>query len=91
MVLALTKTVLQQQMTQATHMFKSIGAGLFGKMQEFDMNPQTIADGILKLVEMEKGTRPLRCPLDAIAHGTDIEFINARADIKEKWLANYSN
>ncbi|WP_020531229.1 SDR family oxidoreductase [Flexithrix dorotheae] len=75
----------------ATDMFNAIGAGLFGKMQEFDMNPQTIADGILKLVEMEKGTRPLRFPLDAIAQGTDIEFINARAEIKEKWLANYSN
>ncbi len=75
----------------ATDMFNAIGAGLFGKMQEFDMNPQTIADGILKLVSMKNGTRPLRFPLDAIAQGTDIEFINARAEIKEKWLATYSN
>ncbi|MDW7691352.1 SDR family oxidoreductase [Flammeovirgaceae bacterium SG7u.111] len=75
----------------ATDMFNAIGAGLFGKMQEFDMNPQTIADGILKLVSMQNGTRPLRFPLDAIAQGTDIEFINARAEIKEKWLATYSN
>lgn len=75
----------------ATDMFNAMGAGLFGKMQEFDMNPQTIADGILELVNMQNGTRPLRFPLDAIAQGTDVEFINARAEIKEKWLATYSN
>lgn len=74
----------------ATEMFNAIGAGLFGKMVEFNMNPQTIADGVLNLINMENGTRPLRYPLDAIAQGTDIEFINARADIKKKWVAAYT-
>jgi hypothetical protein len=40
---------------------------------------------------MEKGTRPLRFPLDAIAQGTDKEFINARANIKAKWLSKYTS
>ncbi|CAA9531418.1 MAG: Short-chain dehydrogenase/reductase SDR? [uncultured Segetibacter sp.] len=74
----------------ATEKFNALGAGLFGKMAEFKMNPQTIADGVLALVNMKDGTRPLRYPLDAIAEGTDIEFINARADIKAKWLAKYT-
>lgn len=74
----------------ATAKFNAIGAGLFGKMAEFDMDPQTIADGILKLIEMKAGTRPLRFPLDAIAQGTDQEFINARAAIKSKWLQKYT-
>jgi len=39
---------------------------------------------------MPQGKRPLRLPLDAIAQGTDVEFINARADIKAKWLRKYS-
>jgi NADP-dependent 3-hydroxy acid dehydrogenase YdfG len=73
----------------ATEKFNQIGAGLFGKMAEFKMDPQVIADGVLQLVEMEKGTRPLRLPLDAIAQGTDKEFIQARADIKAKWRAKY--
>jgi NAD(P)-dependent dehydrogenase (short-subunit alcohol dehydrogenase family) len=73
----------------ATEMFNAIGAGLFGKMAEFNMNPQVIADGVLALVDMKDGTRPLRYPLDAIAQGTDIEFINARAAIKARWLAKY--
>jgi NAD(P)-dependent dehydrogenase (short-subunit alcohol dehydrogenase family) len=75
----------------ATQIFNAIGAGMFGKMAEFKMNPQTIADGVLALVNMEKGTRPLRYPLDAIAEGTDVEFIKARAEIKAKWLAKYSS
>jgi NAD(P)-dependent dehydrogenase (short-subunit alcohol dehydrogenase family) len=75
----------------ATGKFNALGTALFGKMAQFDMNPQTIADGILELVTMKKGEHPLRFPLDAIAQGTDKEFIQARADIKAKWLNAYSN
>jgi len=74
----------------ATERFNALGTALFGKMEKFKMDPQTIADGILTLIEMPKGTRPLRMPLDAIAQGTDKEFIEARAAIKEKWLAAYT-
>jgi len=69
--------------------FQSLGTALFGKMAAFKMDPQVIADGILKLVNMEKGTRPLRFPLDAIAQGTDQEFIDSRAAIKKRWLSAY--
>lgn len=75
----------------ATEKFNALGAALFGKMAEFNMDPQTIADGILELVNMPRGTRPLRFPLDAIAQGTDKEFIQARADIKAKWVAAYTS
>lgn len=74
---------------EATKTFNAIGTGLFGKMAEFKMDPQTIADGVLKLVDMGRGTRPLRFPLDAIAQGTDHEFVRSRAEIKAKWAKNY--
>jgi len=74
----------------ATQRFNALGGALFGKMAQFNMDPQVIADGILKLINMPQGKRPLRLPLDAIAQGTDVEFINARADIKAKWLRKYS-
>lgn len=83
--------IIDQYGTAATDKFNALGTALFGKMAQFDMNPQTIADGILELVNMKKGERPLRFPLDAIAQGTDKEFIEARAAIKAKWLAAYSN
>jgi NAD(P)-dependent dehydrogenase (short-subunit alcohol dehydrogenase family) len=74
----------------AAEKFQTFGAGLFGKVASFNMNPQTIADGVLALVNMPDGTRPLRYPLDAVAEGTDVEFINARAEIKARWVAKYT-
>lgn len=82
--------IVEEYGEAATQKFNAIGGALFGKMAEFNMDPQTIADGVLKLIDMEKGSRPLRFPLDAIAQGTDIEFINARAEIKGRWLAAYN-
>jgi NAD(P)-dependent dehydrogenase (short-subunit alcohol dehydrogenase family) len=74
----------------ATEQFRALGAALMSKMVAYDMNPQTIADGVLTLVNMADGTRPLRYPLDAVAEGSDQEFIDARARIKAKWLAHYT-
>ena len=74
---------------EATARFNAMGQSLFGKMAEFKMNPQTIADGILLLIDKKKGSRPLRYPLDAVALGTDQEFIDARAGIKSKWVSAY--
>jgi len=76
---------------KANEDFNALGAAFYGKLAEFNMNPQTIADGVLALVEMEEGTRPLRFPLDAIAQGTDKEFVEARAALKAKWLGKYNN
>ena len=74
----------------ATEKFTELVTGLSGKMVEFKMDPQVIADGVLALVTMKDGTRPLRYPLDAVVEGTDREFIEARAAIKAKWRAKYN-
>lgn len=74
---------------QAVQEFNALGTGFYRKLTEFNMNPQTIADGVLALINMPDGSRPLRYPLDAIAQGTDQEFINARAEIKSRWLKKY--
>jgi NAD(P)-dependent dehydrogenase (short-subunit alcohol dehydrogenase family) len=82
--------ITEQYGPEAADKFNALGAGLFGKMTDFNMDPQVIADGVLALVKMKDGTRPLRYPLDAIAEGTDIEFIRAREEIKSKWLKKYT-
>jgi NAD(P)-dependent dehydrogenase (short-subunit alcohol dehydrogenase family) len=74
---------------EATARFNALGQSLFGKMADFKMNPQTIADGILLLIDKKKGSRPLRYPLDAVAQGTDQEFVDTRAAIKTKWYNAY--
>ncbi|MGN8068448.1 SDR family oxidoreductase [Mucilaginibacter sp. 22184] len=73
----------------AVDTFNAMGTALFGKMAEFKMDPQTIADGVLELINKEKGTRPLRFPLDAVAQGTDHEFVKSRAEIKDRWAKQY--
>jgi NAD(P)-dependent dehydrogenase (short-subunit alcohol dehydrogenase family) len=73
----------------ALNAFNAMGGAMFGKMADFKMNPQTIADGVLHLINLEKGERPLRYPLDAIAQGTDHEFVKSRAEIKDKWMKSY--
>lgn len=81
--------ILESYGSEATERFNTMAGSLFGKVAEFKMNPQTVADGILKLIKMNKGTRPLRYPIDAVAQGTDQEFIDARAIMKNKWSAKY--
>jgi NAD(P)-dependent dehydrogenase (short-subunit alcohol dehydrogenase family) len=73
----------------ATNAFQALGTAFQTKMAEFKTNPQAVADGILQLLNMEKGQRPLRYPIDVIAQGTDQEFVDARAAIKTKWLHKY--
>jgi NAD(P)-dependent dehydrogenase (short-subunit alcohol dehydrogenase family) len=73
----------------AINTFNAMGGALFGKMADYKMDPQTIADGVLDLINLNKGERPLRYPLDVIAQGADHEFVKSRAEIKDKWAKNY--
>ncbi len=82
--------IIEAYQPVANQMADEMKAGMLSKMIRFEMNPQAIADGVLALVNMKEGTRPLRFPIDAIAEGTDLEFINARAEIKARWLAKYA-
>ncbi len=82
--------IIEEYQPVANQMADEMRAGMLSKMIQFEMNPQAIADGLLALVNMKEGTRPLRFPIDAIAEGTDLEFINARAEIKARWLAKYA-
>lgn len=83
------QAVLAEYGDEANKRFEAMGSALFGKVAEFKMDPQTMADAIEELIEMPKGTRPLRLALDAVALGADQEFIDARASIKQKWEKNY--
>ncbi|MBO9201801.1 MULTISPECIES: SDR family oxidoreductase [Niastella] len=52
-------------------------------------DPQLVADAALRLVDMEKGKRPLRTPLDINSKGVDIEYNNTTEEIKERWISAY--
>ncbi|WP_221391514.1 SDR family NAD(P)-dependent oxidoreductase [Dyadobacter sp. NIV53] len=50
---------------------------------------QIVADAALTLVNMEKGTRPLRTPIDPIAGGLEVEYNDATSEIKGRWMKKY--
>jgi hypothetical protein len=52
-------------------------------------DPQTVADAALRLVDTEKGKRPLRTPLDPFAGGIDVEYNRASEEIKKRWMGAY--
>lgn len=50
---------------------------------------QIVADAALALVNMAKGTRPLRTPIDPIGEGLEVEYNDATAEIKGRWMKKY--
>jgi NADP-dependent 3-hydroxy acid dehydrogenase YdfG len=51
--------------------------------------PQLVADVALRLVNMDKGKRPLRTPVDPLAKGLDHEYNDTTEEIKKRWYAVY--
>lgn len=74
---------------EGSEQFNALVSTFQRKMQQYNPDPQIIADGIKELIEMKDGERPLRFPLDIIAEGTDKEFIEARAELKKRFLEKY--
>lgn len=53
-------------------------------------DPQLIADAALKLVNTQKGKRPLRTPMDPSSKGIDVEYNNITEEIKKRWIDAYN-
>ncbi|AEW01098.1 hypothetical protein A4D02_14145 [Niastella koreensis] len=70
-------------------MNKAIGDTFISILDKNKPNPQLVADAALKLVNTEKGKRPLRTQVDPSANGLDIEFDKVTSEIKGRWLAQY--
>lgn len=70
-------------------MNKAIGDTFGALLEKNKPNPQLVADAALKLVNTEKGKRPLRTLVDPSANGVDDEFNKATTEIKGRWLAEY--
>ena len=68
---------------------EAMGSAFATVFEKHQPNPQAVADAALKLVNMEKGTRPLRTTVDPVGNGLDIEYNNATAEITARWLAEY--
>jgi NADP-dependent 3-hydroxy acid dehydrogenase YdfG len=65
------------------------GETLYKTMMGKSPNPQEIADAALRLVNMEKGTRPLRTPVDMISGGIAQEYDTTTSEIVSRWKRSY--
>ena len=74
---------------KAVHNQQKIQAAFMKIFTESAPNPQLVADATLILINMEKGKRPLRTPVDPSAKGVDIEYNKVTEEMKLKWLSAY--
>ncbi|CAN5292201.1 hypothetical protein BH09BAC4_BH09BAC4_06610 [soil metagenome] len=74
---------------QTKQIMSALQDKLAGAMNKYQPDPQVIADVALRLINMDKGTRPLRTSVDPIADGVDLEFNQATAEIKARWVGKY--
>lgn len=70
-------------------MMTGFGVKLGNALQKHQPQASAVADAALALIQMEKGTRPLRTSVDPIAQGVDKEYNKITAELKEKWVSQY--
>lgn len=65
---------------------ENFGSIMWGKMQEYASDPQQVADNILMLVNMKKGTRPFQTVVNPVAGEIEQAFADSKLAVKEVWL-----
>jgi len=65
---------------------EKFGSIMFGKMAEYASDPQQVADNVLMLVNMKKGTRPYQTVVNPVAGEIEQAFADSKLAVKEVWL-----
>jgi short-subunit dehydrogenase len=65
---------------------EKFGSIMFGKMAEYASDPQQVADNVLMLVNMKKGTRPYQTVVNPVAGEIEQAFVDSKLAVKEVWL-----
>ena len=68
--------------------FDEFGGIMYGKIEEYNADPQEVADSILALINMKAGTRPFQTVVNRIGEGIEQEFVEARLPYKIKMMEN---
>jgi NADP-dependent 3-hydroxy acid dehydrogenase YdfG len=81
--------LLESYGEDAIKMMTGFGEKFETTLMKHQPNIQIVADKALALVNMDKGTRPLRTPVDPIADGVDLDYNKATTEIKARWAEKY--
>jgi NAD(P)-dependent dehydrogenase (short-subunit alcohol dehydrogenase family) len=72
--------------SEALEKIQKFGGIMFGKIEEYKMDPQEIADAITKLVEMEPGTRPFYTTVNRVTDNYEQEYADKKTPYNQEWL-----
>lgn len=72
--------------SEASDKIQKFGGIMYGKMDEYKMDPQEIADAITKLVEMESGTRPFYTTVNRVTDNLEQEYADKKTPYNHEWL-----
>jgi NAD(P)-dependent dehydrogenase (short-subunit alcohol dehydrogenase family) len=78
--------VIEAYGNAAQKSLENFGGIMFGKMAEYASDPQQVADSILELIDMKKGTRPFQTVVNPVAGEIEQAFANSKLAVKEVWL-----
>ena len=57
---------------------EAFGAGMFGKMQEYDADPQEVADALRDLINLKDGTRPVVTIVNRMGEGIEKKYADSK-------------
>jgi len=66
--------------------FEQFGTTMVGKMEEYKVDSQLVADGVLALINMKAGTRPYQTSINPIAQEIEQPYTNSKLAIKTAWM-----
>ncbi|WP_158798151.1 SDR family NAD(P)-dependent oxidoreductase, partial [Pedobacter sp. L105] len=72
--------------SEALEKIEKFGGIMHGKIDEYKMDPQEIADAITILVEMEAGTRPFYTTVNRVTDNLEQEYADKKAPYNQEWL-----
>jgi NAD(P)-dependent dehydrogenase (short-subunit alcohol dehydrogenase family) len=67
---------------------EEFGGIMSGKIEEYKMNNQEVADALSTLVNMKDGTRPFQTVVNRIAEGVDQEYADSKQPYKDGMMKN---
>jgi NAD(P)-dependent dehydrogenase (short-subunit alcohol dehydrogenase family) len=70
----------------ALEKIQKFGGIMYGKIDEYRMDPQEIADAVTKLVEMESGTRPFYTTVNRVTDNLEQEYANTKTPYNQEWI-----
>jgi NAD(P)-dependent dehydrogenase (short-subunit alcohol dehydrogenase family) len=72
--------------SEALEKIQKFGGIMYGKIEEYKMNPQEIADAVAQLVGMKSGSRPFYTTVNRVTDNLEQEYADKKTPYNQEWL-----